>query len=45
MSAITRLDRRDFLKLGAIAGSGLLLGVRVPERSVNGSAAPFAPNV
>jgi isoquinoline 1-oxidoreductase subunit beta len=45
MSAITRLDRRDFLKLGAIAGSGLLLGVRIPERSAGGSAAPFAPNV
>src|SRR5688572_31992103 len=45
MSAITKLDRRDFLKLGAIAGSGLLLGVRVPERSANGSTAPFAPNV
>ena len=45
MSAITKLDRRDFLKLGAIAGSGLLLGVRVPERSASGSAAPFAPNV
>src|SRR5688572_2834786 len=45
MSAITKLDRRDFLKLGAIAGSGLFLGVRVPERSANGPAAPFAPNV
>ena len=47
MGAITRLDRRDFVKLGVVAGSGLLLGVRIPERSERpepGSAAPFAPN-
>jgi isoquinoline 1-oxidoreductase beta subunit len=46
MGAITKLDRRDFLRLGVVAGSGLLLGVRVPERSAGGKrAAPFAPNV
>ena len=46
MGAITKLDRRDFVKLGVIAGSGLLLGVRLPERSdrAAGAAAPFAPN-
>jgi isoquinoline 1-oxidoreductase beta subunit len=26
------LDRRDFIKLGAVAGTGLLLGFRLPER-------------
>ena len=47
MGAITKLDRRDFVKLGVIAGSGLLLGVRIPERSDRsepGGAVPFAPN-
>jgi CO/xanthine dehydrogenase Mo-binding subunit len=45
MSAITKLDRRDFIKVGALASTGLLLGVRVPERKGGGRAAPFAPNV
>ena len=47
MGAITKLDRRDFVKLGVIAGSGLLLGVRIPERPDRPGArraAPFAPN-
>lgn len=45
MSAITKLDRRDFIKVGALASTGLLLGVRVPERKGSGRTAPFAPNV
>ena len=43
---ITKLDRRDFIKLGAVAGTGLLLGVRVSGRSGDArGAAPFQPNV
>src|SRR5687768_9829538 len=44
MGAISKLDRRDFLRLGVVAGSGLLLGVRIPERSAGGRVAPLAPN-
>jgi CO/xanthine dehydrogenase Mo-binding subunit len=47
MATITKLDRRDFIKLGAVAGTGLLLGVRLPERRSDGSgtrAATFEPN-
>lgn len=41
----SRLDRRDFIKLGAVAGTGLLLGVRIPERSGSSSRrAPLEPN-
>jgi CO/xanthine dehydrogenase Mo-binding subunit len=48
MTSHSGIDRRDFIKLGAVAGGGLLLGVRVPER--NGRMrtalpAPFEPNV
>ena len=32
MSSVTRMDRRDFVKLGAVAGSGLLLGIRLPQQ-------------
>src|SRR5690349_3499397 len=42
---ITKLDRRDFIKLGAIAGTGLLLGVRVPEHGGAKRRAPLQPNV
>jgi isoquinoline 1-oxidoreductase beta subunit len=45
MDAITKLDRRDFVKLGAVAGAGLFLGVRIPDRHALGSTAAFAPNV
>jgi CO/xanthine dehydrogenase Mo-binding subunit len=46
MDAVTKLGRRDFVRLGAVAGTGLLLGARVPGRGPNGAArAPFAPNV
>ena len=45
MDTIAKLDRRDFVKLGALAGTGLLLGVRIPEREASGRTAAFAPNV
>jgi isoquinoline 1-oxidoreductase beta subunit len=44
MGAITKLERRDFLKLGALAGGGLLLGVRVPLGRDSEVAASLAPN-
>jgi len=45
-SVIMKLDRRDFLKLGAVAGTGLLLGVRVSRHSVAAAeVAGFQPNV
>jgi CO/xanthine dehydrogenase Mo-binding subunit len=34
------LDRRDFLRIGAVAGTGLLIGFRIPERG--DSSAPTA---
>ena len=45
MDAIAKLDRRDFVKLGALAGTGLLLGVRVPGRTHGEGTVSFAPNV
>ncbi len=45
MSGITRVDRREFLKLGAVAGGGLILGVYLPEaRPATHAAGPFQPN-
>ena len=45
MSAITKVDRREFLKLGAVAGGGLVLGVYLPEaRPTTRAAGPFQPN-
>ena len=45
-STITKLDRRDFIKLGVVAGTGLFLGVRVPSSSAAArGAAAFQPNV
>ena len=46
MTPITTLERRDFVKLGAIAGAGLVIGIRLPERNERaaGSAMPLRPN-
>ena len=45
MAGVMKLDRRDFLKLGAVAGGSLLLGVYVPERGAALTpAAGFQPN-
>lgn len=40
----TNLDRRDFVKLGALAGTGLLLGIRLPERIEGEQRLPLEPN-
>ena len=47
MSTVTRLDRREFVKLGALVGGGLILGVHVPGgATAEGPAAlAFSPNV
>ncbi len=45
MDAINRIDRRDFLKLGAVASTGLVLGVRVPPRREGRGTPAFSPNV
>jgi len=49
MAAIVKCDRRDFLKAGAVLGSGLVLGVYLPAgraRAAEGAAkdAPPDPN-
>src|SRR5919108_763646 len=42
---VTKIDRRDFIKLGAVAGTGLLLGFRVPVRGENTApVVSFEPN-
>jgi len=44
MGTIVKLDRREFIKLGALAGGGLLLGVRPDGAAADGGlAAPFQP--
>ena len=48
MTIIRKIPRREFIKLGAVAGGGLLLGVQVPwgkGATAAASAAPFQPNV
>jgi isoquinoline 1-oxidoreductase beta subunit len=48
-----KIDRRNFVKLGAMAGGGLLLGIRLPEKGAEAGSppkagarrrAPFEPN-
>ena len=47
MTTIREIPRREFIKLGAVAGGGLLLGVHVPwpRTPAAAAAAPFQPNV
>ncbi len=46
MSEVFKLDRRQFLKITGVAGSGLLLGVYIPDRPFNPDpSAPLQPNV
>ena len=50
MQEVVKLGRREFLRLGALVGGGLVLGIRLPggvERTRNaagGSALAFKPN-
>ena len=46
MSPITTIDRRDFVKLGALAGAGLVIGIRLPvtEARTRRTVAPLQPN-
>jgi isoquinoline 1-oxidoreductase subunit beta len=46
MTTPAQVDRRDFIKLGALAGGGLLLAIYVPTKNGDAAitAAPFQPN-
>ncbi len=44
-SAILNLSRRDFLRSGAAASTGLLLGMYVPGRAAAAAAGAFEPNI
>lgn len=47
MTELLNVSRRDFLKTGAAAGGGLLIGIYLPlgnRLAAQGSSGPFAPN-
>ena len=45
MTAPARVDRREFIKVGTLAGGGLLLAIYAPgARGQDSAAAPFQPN-
>ena len=46
MTPLATLDRRDFVRLGAIAGAGLVIGIRIPAASgrTRRATAPLRPN-
>ena len=45
MKGIVKIDRRDFLKISAMAGGGLLLGVYLPDHPQVLAGPPLQPNV
>ena len=44
MSQISKVSRRDFVKVGGLAGAGLVLGVRFPQDRPWARAAALSPN-
>jgi isoquinoline 1-oxidoreductase beta subunit len=44
VSAVVRVTRREFLRVGGGATAALVLGVHLPRRAAAGEAGPFAPN-
>jgi CO/xanthine dehydrogenase Mo-binding subunit len=47
MAPVQKLERREFIKLGAVAGSGLILGVQLPWSQIQGPSVTgdFQPSV
>ncbi|MDW7984753.1 MAG: molybdopterin cofactor-binding domain-containing protein, partial [Acidobacteriota bacterium] len=49
MESIVKVTRREFLRLAAVGGSGLVLGLYLPSRitgaTIQGKTDPFRPNV